>query len=91
MKISPTSIGNNYSKNTKLTDSSPYESIIVPKAVNAGQQLNAMSQNATNQMINVNNGTARGVESIDTDDTARVNISKQWIDMILIGKIVLIT
>lgn len=67
--------------NTKLNDSDSHEPITVPKAVNAGQQVNAMSQNATSQ---VNNGT-EGV-AVAKDDTSKVHISQQSINTILIGK-----
>lgn len=67
---------------TKRSKSDAQEPIKVPNAVNAGQQLNTMSQNATHP---VNNDTLVAFKPIATDDETRVNISKHSINTILIG------
>lgn len=83
VKTSTAPIANNELTSAKRTDSNPHEPMIVPKTIDSEQQSHKMSQNATNQV----NGTAIGdIESVATDDdTARVNISKQSINTILIG------
>lgn len=83
VKTSTASATNNELTSAKRTDSNPHEPMIVPKTIDSEQQSHKMSQNATNQV----NGTAIGdIESVATDDdTARVNISKQSINTILIG------
>lgn len=78
--VSPTKIANIDLTNSELNDRNPQESVTLLREGHTGQQWN--TDNATNQ---VNNDTVRDIATVATDVTARMNISNQLINAILIG------